>query len=83
MVNMARIASKAKLGADEVRRAANEYFNAMGRSTRTIARLQLSPEVLARVSPPLRAAEEYTSHPEILFLGRAVHLGAGPRHLFS
>jgi len=28
MVNMARIASKAKLGANEVRRAANEYFNA-------------------------------------------------------
>ena len=50
MVNMARIASKAKLGADEVRRAANEYFNAMGRSTRTIARLQLAPEVLARVA---------------------------------
>jgi heterodisulfide reductase subunit D len=67
MVNMARIASKAKLGANEVRRAANEYFNAMGRSTRTIARLQLAPEVLARVSPPLRAAEEYTSHPEIVF----------------
>lgn len=67
MVNMARIASKAKSGADEVRRAANEYFNAMGRSTRTIARLQLAPEVLARVSPPLRAAEEYTSHPEIVF----------------
>ena len=67
MVNMARIASKAKLGANEVRRAANEYFNAMGRSTRTIARLQLAPEVLARVSPPLRAAEEYTSQPEIVF----------------
>jgi Fe-S oxidoreductase len=67
MVNMARIASKAKLGADEVRRAANEYFNAMGRSTRTVARLQLAPEVLARVSPPLRAADEYTSHPEIVF----------------
>jgi heterodisulfide reductase subunit D len=67
MVNMARISSKAKLGADEVRRAANEYFSAMGRSTRTIARLQLAPEVLARVSPPLRAAEEYTSHPEIVF----------------
>src|SRR5689334_3001494 len=67
MVNMARIASKAKLGADQVRRAANEYFNAMGRSTRTIARLQLAPDVLARISPPLRAAEEYTSRPEIVF----------------
>ncbi len=67
MVNMARIAAKAKLGDDKVRRAANEYFNSMGRSTRTIARLQLAPEVLARVSPPLRAAEEYTSRPEIVF----------------
>ncbi|HEX5453418.1 MAG TPA: (Fe-S)-binding protein, partial [Stellaceae bacterium] len=67
MVNMARIAAKAKLGADKVRRAANEYFVSMGRSTRTIARLQLPPEVLARVSPKLRAADEYTSHPEIVF----------------
>ncbi len=67
MVNMARIAAKAKLGADKVRRAANEYFNAMGRSTRTIARLQLPPEVLARISPPLRAAEEYERVPEIVF----------------
>src|SRR5262249_11834635 len=70
MVNIARIASKANWGADEVRRAANEYFNAMGRSTRTIARLQLAPEVLARVSPPLRATEEYTSQPRNRFLYR-------------
>ncbi|HKS88436.1 MAG TPA: (Fe-S)-binding protein [Stellaceae bacterium] len=67
MVNMARIAAKAKLGADNVRRAANEYFNSMGRSTKTIARLQLPPEVLARVAPPLRATEEYTAQPEIVF----------------
>jgi Fe-S oxidoreductase len=67
MVNMARIAAKAKLGADKVRRTANEYFNSMGRSTRTIARLQLAPDVLARVSPPLRAREEYGEAPEIVF----------------
>src|SRR4051812_18896018 len=67
MVNMARIASKAKAGADSVRRAANEYFNSMGRSTRVISRLQLPPEVLARIAPALRAAEEYTSTPEIVF----------------
>lgn len=67
MVNMARIAAKAKLGPDQVRRAANQYFNSMGRSTRTIARLQLAPDVLARVSPPLRAAEEYGEAPEIVF----------------
>ena len=67
MVNMARIAAKAKLGPDTVRRAANEYFNSMGRSTRTIARLQLPPDVLARVSPPLRPAEAYQKTPEIVF----------------
>lgn len=67
MVNMARIASKGKAGADTVRRAANEYFNKMGRSTRTISRLQLAPEVLARIAPPLRPADEYTSTPEIVF----------------
>src|SRR4051794_4970864 len=67
MVNMARIAAKAKRCADTVRRAANEYFNSMGRSTRVIARLQLAPELLAHISPPLRAAEEYTSRPDIVF----------------
>src|SRR3954470_20625557 len=67
MVNMARIAAKAKLGADTVRRAANEYFNTMGRSTRTISRLQLAPEVLARIAPPLRAPGEYARTPEIVF----------------
>src|SRR6516164_210849 len=60
MVNMARIASmNLKQGEAEVRRGAQQYFNAMGRSTRIISRLQLPPEVLARVAPPLRAAEEY------------------------
>ncbi len=67
MVNMARIAAKAKLGPAEVRRAAQEYFNSMSRSTRIISRLQLPPEVLARVAPPLRAADEYTEQPEIVF----------------
>lgn len=67
MVNMARIAAKAKLGADKVRRAANEYFNSMGRSTRTIARLQLPPEVLARIAPTLRSADEYPAAPDIVF----------------
>ena len=67
MVNMARIAAKAKLGEDKARRAANEYFRSMGRSTRTIARLQLPPEVLARVAPPLRPADEYAAEPEIVF----------------
>ncbi len=67
MVNMARIAAKTRAGGDTARRAAHDYFRSMGRSTRTIARLQLAPEVLARVSPPLRAADEYTEPPEIVF----------------
>jgi heterodisulfide reductase subunit D len=67
MVNMARIASlNSEKGEAEVRRAAQQYFNSMGRSTRTISRLQLPPEVLERVAPPLRAADEYET-PEIVF----------------
>ncbi len=67
MVNMARIAARAKLGEANVRRAANQYFNAMSRGTRTIARLQLPPDVLARINPPLRAAEAYDRSPDIVF----------------
>ena len=67
MVNMARVAAKAKLGSDEVRRGAHHYFGAMNRSTRVISRLLLKPEVLARLAPPLRAAGEYGPAPDIVF----------------
>jgi heterodisulfide reductase subunit D len=68
MVNMARIASmNLRKGEAEVRRGAQQYFNSMGRSTRTIARLQLAPEVLARVAPVLRASDEYETTPDIVF----------------
>ena len=67
MVNMARIAAKAKLGDDAVRRGAQQYFTSMARSTRVIARLLLPPEVLARISPQLRAADEYDETPDIVF----------------
>jgi heterodisulfide reductase subunit D len=68
MVNMARIASmNLRKGEAEVRRGAQQYFNSMGRSTRTIARLQLAPEVLERVAPPLKAPGEYGRVPDIVF----------------
>ncbi len=67
MVNMARVASKSKLGGDEVRRGAAQYFSAMNRSTRVISRLLLTPESLSRLSPPLRAAGEYGPAPDIVF----------------
>src|SRR5690348_1440425 len=67
MVNMARVAAKAKQGDAEVRRAAHSYFNTMSRGTRVISRLQLAPEVVARINPPLRAADEYTEAPDIVF----------------
>ena len=67
MVNMARIASmNLRKGEAEVRRGAQQYFNTMGRSTRTISRLQLSPEVLERVAPKIRAAGEYET-PDVVF----------------
>src|SRR6201981_622371 len=67
MVNMARIASmNLRKGEAEVRRGAQQYFNTMGRSTRTISRLQLAPEVLERVAPKIRAADEYRT-PDVVF----------------
>ena len=67
MVNMARVANmNRKNGEAETRKSAQQYFNTMGRSTRTISRLQLSPEVLARVAPPLRAPDEYET-PDVVF----------------
>jgi len=68
MVNMARIASmNLRKGEAEVRRGAQQYFNTMNRSTRTISRLQLPPEVLERVAPKLRAPDEYERAPDIVF----------------
>src|SRR5690348_6027388 len=67
LVNMARIAVKARAGEAVVRRAAQQYFTGMARGTRVISRLQLPPEVLERVAPPLRAPEEYETTPDIVF----------------
>src|SRR3984957_8772112 len=39
----------------------------MGRSTRIISRLQLPPEVIERLAPPLRAPDEYETTPDIVF----------------
>ena len=58
---------KAKRGDAEVRRAAHQYFTTMSRGTRVISRLQLAPEVVERLNPPLRAAGEYEQTPDIVF----------------
>src|SRR3546814_19111210 len=40
----------------------------MSRSTRVISRLQLAPDVIARIKPPVRAAGEYpATPPDIVF----------------
>src|SRR5215469_7480288 len=67
MINMARIAAKAKLGEAEVRRAGHQYFTTMSRSTRVISRLQLAPEVVAKINPPLRDVDQYSEVPDIVF----------------
>lgn len=66
LVNMARVASKAKLGADVVRREAHRFFSTMNRGTRVISRLLLAPELLERLNPPLRAADSDET-PDIVF----------------
>src|SRR5256885_15432927 len=63
MVNMARIAVKAKRGDAEVRRSAHQYFTTMSRGTRVISRLQLAPEVVERLNPPFVAAAQYPKAP--------------------
>lgn len=67
MVNMARVASKAKQGDAAVRKAANQYFNSMSKGTRTIARLLLPPDVVSRLNPALRPASEYGPPPDLVF----------------
>jgi heterodisulfide reductase subunit D len=67
MVNLARIATKLQQGEAAVRKAGNAYFNNMSRGTRTISRLQLTPDVLARLNPPLKPAGEYEGTPDIVF----------------
>lgn len=67
MVNMARIASKAKLGEEAVRRAGHDYYSKLHHSTQMISRLQLTPEMLEKLAPPLRDREDYTGNPDIVF----------------
>jgi Fe-S oxidoreductase len=67
MVNLARVASKNRKGEAETRKAAHHYFNTMSKGTRTISRLLLPPEVIARVNPPLKAPDEYDGKPDLVF----------------
>ncbi len=68
MVNMARIASRAKQGDAVVRRDAHRFFSTMSRGTRVISRLQLPPEVIEKINPPVRKADEYPqTPPDIVF----------------
>ena len=67
MVNLARIALKGKQGEAAVRKAGNTYFNNMSRGTRVISKLQLAPDVLARLNPSLKPAGEYENTPDIVF----------------
>lgn len=79
MVNMARVASREKRGAEAVRRASHKFFGDMNRSTRVISRLLLPPDVLERFCPPLRAEEAYAGEPDIVFytgcnIGKTPHI---------
>ena len=61
MVNMARIAAKAKLGQAAVQRAGQQYFSTMSRGTRLISRMQLAPEILAKEENSVSAHERLSS----------------------
>jgi hypothetical protein len=79
MVNMARVASREKRGAEAVRRASHKFFGDMNRSTRVISRLLLPAEVLERFCPPLRDEDQYAGEPDIVFytgcnIGKTPHI---------
>lgn len=79
MVNMARVASREKLGSDAVRRASHKFFGDMNRSTRVISRLLLPPEVLERFCPSLKDEADYAGEPDIVFytgcnIGKTPHI---------
>ncbi len=67
MMNLARIAVKAKAGEAAVRKAGNDYFNTMSRGTRVVSRLILTPDELARLNPALKPAGDYEGTPDIVF----------------
>src|SRR3954471_19417866 len=65
MVNMARAAAKTKkMGEHAVRRTAHESYSKLHHSTQMISRLQLTPEMLERLAPPLRDRGEYSGNPD-------------------
>ncbi len=65
MMRMAKIAKKKKDDQREVRRQAHTVFNTMSRGVRMISRLQMPPDVLAKVSPQHR--EGAPENPDIVF----------------
>src|SRR5256714_1590255 len=67
MVNMARVAVKAKRANTGVRRAPHKYSRARSGGRGVIARLRRAPGVVERLTPPLRAAGEYPETPDIVF----------------
>src|SRR5437763_11865121 len=58
LVNMARIAVKARAGEAAVRRGAQQYSICMAHRTRVTSRSPLSAEALEPAASPLRAADE-------------------------
>lgn len=67
MVNLARAAARRRAGNEAPRRQGREAFTTMSRGVRVLSRMQLPPDVLARVNPPVRTADEYESAPDVVF----------------
>ncbi len=69
MLAMARIALRRRAGEAEVRAGARRSFATMSRGVRLLARLQLPPDLLARVNPSSAKAEARHGEgpPEVVF----------------
>ena len=67
MLGLARTAARTRAGADAARRDGAEVFSGMSRGVRILSRMQLAPEVLARISPPVRRSRTPSPPPDVTF----------------
>ena len=67
MLGLARTAVRRRQGAGPARRDGTKVFSGMSRGVRVLSRMQLPPELLARVNPRPRRGERAVAAPDVVF----------------
>lgn len=80
MLAMARLQSRRKNGAETTRANGRKSFGTMSNAVRAISRLQLPPDVLARINPASNKTTGGDDHPEVIYytgcnMLRTPHIG--------